>query len=186
MIGFMIGTVSLLGLMALAMGGRHGRWHHGWHGHHAWAHGPHGGHWGGGRWGEGPDGGPWGGGEHRGHGGKWGWQRFEGAARKGLRRHLKLRDEQEDAIAAAVKDIGEALEGLVTSLKDSREDVARAFRGETLDEVRLATVFEGHDEDLKRARRDIVAALKEAHAVLDAEQRAKVADLFESGPTRWV
>jgi hypothetical protein len=46
MIGFFIGTVCLMGLIAVVRRGR--RWHHGY-GHHGWGH-----HGGGGGWGRGP------------------------------------------------------------------------------------------------------------------------------------
>jgi Spy/CpxP family protein refolding chaperone len=189
MFGFVLGTVCLIGLVGMATRG--GRGYGGGCGRGGWGHhdGP--------RWRGGP--GRWG---HHGHHhhehwrdgddddderGAWMGGGFEAGARRDLRRKLNLREEQEDAVWSAVKEGRKAVDTFLADLRETRADLASAVRGETLDKDRLRAVFESHDGSLADARRDLVAALERAHASLDPEQRARIAELLErGGPGRWM
>jgi hypothetical protein len=189
MLGFLIGTVCLFGLMGMAARGHHGRF-----GHHGYAYAGHGGscgprgHWRGKRCG--PDGargeegdeergdswrGGWG-------GGGWSVERTVGRV---LKEKLNLRKDQEDVVASALDDLKRVGKDLKDAVKDSRSEFGDALRGESVDQARLDALFEVHEETLKTARKDAINAIKKAHAVLDADQRSKLADLLTSGPRRW-
>lgn len=181
MFGFLLGTMCLFGLFAVAgRGFAHRRWHH-----HAFAHGY--GH------GYGPGGyGPRGWHGHRGHGpGGWEGPRFVGegfgrAAAEMVKRRLRVDEDQEDIVDHALKDARAAMKEYVEVLKGSRAEVAAAFRGETVDEGALAAVFTRHDEELTRARREVVSAFKQIHAVLTPEQRERAVEWLGAADPRWV
>lgn len=161
MLGFVFGTVCLVGLFAV-MGTRRraacGRWRHGGGG--PWARGP---------LGDGP----------RGEG-------FARAMGEVLKRRLRVDDEQEGIVDHALADLRAALKDLAAAVKDTRAPLAAAFRGDKVDDGSIAAAFGTHDEALARARRDVVSALKQVHAVLSPEQRAQAADWLAAGDGRWV
>jgi len=66
----------------------------------------------------------------------------------------------------------------------SRADLARAVRGEEFEEGALASMFIRHDERMHDLRGDLAGAIGRIHAVLDPEQRARLADILERGPSR--
>lgn len=166
MVGFLVGTVCLVGLVGLSRGGRrcgHGGWHH------------HPGHW---------EDGP--------RGGRRGWR---GAQRRGamgramgevFKRRLHVDEDQEGIVDHALADLRETLTGFGEVLRDSRGELAKAFAGDEVDEAAIASVWARHDEELATTRREAVSALKQIHAVLDPEQRATAAEwLGAVEPPRW-
>ena len=179
--GFVFGTLCLMGLVAMAASG--GRGHRGWHHHRRHAYAGHGGGCGGGKW--------------RGRG-RWrdreesdeegeGWRArrpedFVNVALDGV----GLREEQRPHVEAAVKDAGKAVKNFVDHLKDSRDDLLSAVRGDAIDEAKLAAVFEWHDDALSQVRKDVVDALKRVHAALDPDQRSKFADAVGSRGVHFV
>lgn len=194
MLGFVIGTVCMFGFLGMAMAGARRRWayahgygpdgydgcgrggpwrgHHGWHGHwHGGFDGEEGPRRGRGRWarmGDGP--------------------RGEGVARalgEVIKRRLRIDEDQEDIVDHALSDLRTALGELSTAMKDTRGPLAAAFKDDKVDEAALATAFSTHDEAIARARRDVVSALKQIHAVLTPEQRAKATEWLASDAT-WV
>lgn len=155
MFGFLIGFLSLFGLIAVLKSGRRcGRgWHgggwHGRHGHHGW-HGEHG-------------------------GGSRGWLRW-------ISSRLDATRGQEKEIAQAVEEfLGKARE-LRREGKASRDDVAKVLRNDSLDETQLGELFSRHDDALRELQKAFAGALGRIHAALEPEQRAKLAELIESGP----
>ena len=136
--GFVFGTLCLMGLVALAATG--GRGHRGWHHHrhhhgrHAWAGGGHcggrGGHWRGRGTGAtartttatGVGDRPW-----RGRRASRG-ERAEDFVNVALD-GVGLREEQRPHVEGAVKDAGKAVKNFVEHLKESREDLFSAIRG---------------------------------------------------------
>ncbi|MFT4625875.1 MAG: putative membrane protein [Myxococcota bacterium] len=154
MFGFMVGTLCLFGLVGVVRGRRcHDRgMYRGYGGYSP------------------------GGGSSRGRSRR---RRRGNAARVAgevLKRKLDIDEDQEGIVDHAVRDVQEALTELGATLRDSRGELADAFRGDTVDEARLAATFERHDEELARARRQVVSAFKQIHAVLDDDQRAAAAD----------
>jgi uncharacterized membrane protein len=171
MFGFIFGTVCLLGLVGMA---RRAMWRH--HMGYAGGFGPAmhgcGGHGYGGR-----RGGPWG---RRRRGGP-GEEGFVRAAAEVLKRRLRVDEEQEPVIDHAMKDAHAALKELRSELDATRAPIAEALRGETVDDAALAAAFARHDDAVARARREVVSAIRQVHAVLDADQRGKVADFVAAG-----
>lgn len=185
MIGFVIGTLCLFGLMGMAARGSRRHWAH--HGHAYAGHGGGCGHHGGWRrdhggdaGGSGDEGPKWRGGW--GGGGGWTFERTVGRA---LKEKLKLRADQEAVVASALDDLKRTGQDLRAAVKDSRGEFGDALRGEAVDQAKLDALWEVHEETLKTARKDALNAIKKAHAVLDADQRSKLADLLTSGPRRW-
>lgn len=182
MFGFVIGTLCLLGLMGMAARGSHRHWGH--HGYAYAGHGGgcgHGGGWSGDHGGDRDEEGPrWRGGW--GGGGGWSVERTVGRV---LKEKLRLRRDQEEVVASALDDLKRTGKDLREAVKDSRGEFAEALRGEAVDQAKLDALWEVHEETLKTARNDALNAIKKAHAVLDADQRSKLADLLSSGPRRW-
>jgi len=93
-----------------------------------------------------------------------------------LKRRLDVDEDQSLVVDHAVRDVRDAVAELSQTLADAREEVADALRGETVDEAALDAVFERGDEAVARARRHVVSAVKQVHAVLDEDQRQEVAE----------
>lgn len=165
MFGFLIGFLSLIGLIAVLKSSRRcgGGWHGGgWRGRgrHGW-HGEHG-------------------------GGSRGWLRWISA-------RLDATPGQEKEIAQAVEEFVEKARELRREGKASRDDVAKVLRSDSLDETQLGELFSRHDDALREVQKAFAGALGRIHAALEPEQRAKLAELIESprfgfgGPYRgWV
>lgn len=171
MSGFLFGTVCLIGLLAVI---RRAAWarHHGY----AFAYGGgcggrHGGH---GRYGR------------RGGPASFASEGFTRAAGEVFKRRLRIDEEQEGIIDHALIDLRSAVKAFADALKESRAGFAGAFRGETVDDAALAATFTRHDDALAHARRDVVSALKQVHAVLTPEQRAMAADWLAAHDGKWV
>ncbi len=160
MFGFWLGTMSLLGLCAVAASRRR---------HHAWGGGCHGGHRG------------WHGG-----GGRWADPELRERRRAGMhaaavevvKRRLRIDEEQEPYVDHAARDVRETWKTLRSELDAARGDLAQAFRGEAVDDAAIDAIFNRVDAALKTARREAVSAAKQVHAVLEPEQRATAADLL--------
>ncbi len=105
---------------------------------------------------------------------------FHRAAGEVLKRRLGIDEEQEPVVDHALRDLRSAAKELFEELKSTRPDLANAFRGEVIDDAALAIAFARHDDAVGRARRQIVSALKQIHAVLDAEQREQAANALAS------
>lgn len=205
MVGYLIGTLCLVGLIWTLRGGRH----HGRRGRFRGGCGPsfYGGgcgpsfHDGGGRgfdddrggggdWGYregppwarpgegGPDGGG-GGGRWARRGGPWGWglRGIEGA----IFRRLNATPEQEKAL-------GEAFDGLRAAMRAAREgaykargELAAALRQEQVDATKLGELIAQFDASTGGVREAFTSALFKAHEVLDVRQRRELAELLEGG-----
>ena len=117
---------------------------------------------------------------HHGRGRGRGRSGFWRAGAEVVKRKLRLDEDQGDIVDHALKDLADSAKELKAVLKDSREDVADAFRGDKVDDASLAAVFARHDEEIVSARRGIVSSLKQIHAVLDDDQRERAADWLGS------
>lgn len=172
MLGFLIGTACLIGLVKVVRAGRcgsgygggcghrHGR---GWGHDHGHRHG-HGGGWGG-----------WGGGWARGGSGFW---------LRGLFERLDTTPGQEKVIKQSVDEIFEATQGARGELDRTRADVAGALRAGNVDETAMGELFARHDDALRELRKAFVGSLAKVSEALDEEQRKKLADLIERGVGR--
>jgi hypothetical protein len=177
MLGFLIGAVCLVGLIKTIRGGRR----YGWGG----------GGWGGPRFGGcGYGGGRCGHGHHGGYGYRGGYDDdapFGG--RGGPRIFLRMLFErldttpgQEKVIKSALEDLWQAKGELREELKQMRNDVARAVRGEVLDEAALNEAHSRQDAVIAKLRERVTQAMRTIHEALDERQRGQVADMLERGP----
>ncbi|MFZ5479663.1 MAG: periplasmic heavy metal sensor [Myxococcota bacterium] len=115
-----------------------------------------------------------------------GRERFARAAGEVFKRRLDVDEEQEPIVDHALADARAALKELADELAATRGAVADALRGESVDDAALAAAFAKHDDAVARARRAVVSAVKQVHAVLEPEQRARAADWIASKDTRWM
>lgn len=194
MIGFLIGTMCLFGLLRVLRGGRCGQGGCGRGG--GWgarSFGYDGGGWGGQHWDQGPGGyGPGGGfgedpyrggppADDEGHGGGDGggfggrallWEAF---------RRLDATPGQEKALRGIMDELRAKRSAIRDELVKARKDAAAAMRGEQWDENALGASVARIDASVDITRKALVEALAKTHEVLDERQRKILADLIEDG-----
>jgi hypothetical protein len=188
MIGCVLATMGVIGLLKMAHHRRHGcggwrrhfhhhhRHHGGWDGHH----GPFGrfdvdgdGDQDGDNVGFGPGYDDLGGGP-RGFGRR--------IIMRGVLDRLETTPAQERVIFAAAEEFRAEVAKFRGELKKSRGDVAAAFRKPSFDEVILGELYARHDTAIEGLRRAFVGLGAKVHDALDEKQRARLADIIESGP----
>ena len=125
-------------------------------------------------WGRHHRGGPW---------GRHGMSRRSGWIWAALAR-LDLSPAQEKVVRAELDLLKRRARGMREETSQTRADLARAVRGEEFEEGALASMFIRHDERLHDLRGDLAGALGRIHAVLDEDQRQRLADLLERAPAR--
>ena len=157
MLGFLVGTACLIGLVKVVRGGRYGYGHggcgpRGWHGHH-----------------------------HGGHGFRGGRGFGRNFFLRGIFERLDTTPGQEKVIVAALDEVREAARGMRGEASDTRADVARAVKGEVFDAEVMGAVFARHDGALETMRKVVVGAMAKVHDALDDRQRADLADLIARG-----
>jgi hypothetical protein len=176
MLGFLIGAACLFGLIKTIRGHRYG-WHGGYGGH-GWHGGGCGRGYGRGyeRWGGygDDDTGPW----------SWGGRR-----RGGPRVFLRMLFERLDTTPGQEKVIRSALEQLFQQkgevrdeMKQIKNDLAAAMRGDVVDEAALEEAYHRQDVVLAKVRVGLTHAIKQIHEALDDRQRKIAAELLEHGP----
>ncbi len=186
MLGFIIGTVCLIGLIKTL------RWTYG-RGRFGGCHGGsgYGGGFGGGGYGG------WGGGGfgpgHHGFGGHdhhqgWGWgggSRWSGPGffLRMISERVDATPAQEKVIAAAIDEVREAGRKAREEVRGARSDLAKAMRSPAFDEVLFGEMFAKQDTALDAARKSVMGALGKVHDVLDEKQRERLADLIDRGPS---
>lgn len=171
MFGFLFGAMCVAGMVFVLRRpyafGHPGGWHRGWqggYGRQGWR-------------GEAP----WDGG---------GPGREPGRARRMLRwvyERLGTSPAQETVLADAAEAVAGAAESFRGELQQSRADLARALRAETFDVSAFKATFSRHDERIQVLREVLTSQGARVHEVLDARQRAALADFIErtSGRGRW-
>ena len=164
MLGFIVGTVCLIGLISTL---RRGRCGHG---------GCGGGRCGGGRGDRDEHGhGPWGR-----HGcGRW----DDGAALRFMLRPLFERLATTPGQERVILDAAEAMRARLAAskyaLRVTAGDAAKAFRGERFDEGVMGESFAKQDEALEATQKAVFEALQKVHDALDERQRRDFADHIE-------
>jgi uncharacterized membrane protein len=88
---------------------------------------------------------------------------------------------QEKEIAAAIDELIAKFRELRREGKASRDDVARILRNESFDETAMGELFSRHDDALRELQKAFAGALGRIHAALEPDQRAKLAEMIESG-----
>jgi len=159
--------------------GGYGRWGHGWRGH-AFGCSPANDD-GDSGWGDGP--GDDGYGPRFGGGPRWMRGGFKnGFMARVISDRLEASPAQEKVIHDAVEEFRDAATKLKGEGKKTRADVASAFRKGNFDEVLFGELFARHDGALTDLRKAFVGMGARIHDALDEKQRARLADLIESGP----
>jgi hypothetical protein len=166
MFGFVFGTLCLFGLVGLV---KSSRYHHGGGcgGGRGWGH--HRGGW-----------------RDRRQGGGFDRPGFGRAAGEIFKRKLGIDEDQEGIVDHALADAFASVKELGKTLKEGRADLGGAFEGDAVDDAALAALFARQDEAISSARRELISAFKQIHAVLEPEQRARAASWLASAESRWV
>jgi hypothetical protein len=159
-LGFLVGTLCLIGLVRAVA---RPRWYRGGFRHY----GGHGG-WGG----------PYGYGYGYGHGG--GWRRGRGFLFRILSR-LDATPSQEKAIIGAIDELKSSAWELRGTVRDTRGDIARTIAGPAFDDSALHAATSRLDDASQRLRAAVAGALGKIHGVLDDRQRKVLAEMIESG-----
>jgi Spy/CpxP family protein refolding chaperone len=96
---------------------------------------------------------------------------------------------QEREIRAAIEELQQTAREAKGGLAGAREDLARAIGGEELDEVAVSEASGRADATAAVVKDAFTTALRKVHAVLDSNQRKRLAELVASGPSfggrRW-
>jgi hypothetical protein len=167
MFGFVIGTLSLIGLAKVLS-------HHHWHRRYAYGGGCGG--WRGGCGGYESEGYEDGeryrgrsGGRRRGYGLRWLFER------------LDTTPGQEKVIQEAIDEFKETVRKNRDEWKGSFETLADAIRGLEFDHGGVAETWVKHDKAIEAIRLALVAQLDKVHAALDERQRKILSDLIARG-----
>lgn len=184
MIGFLIGTLCLLGLAKTVRRARYGYYAHGCG---PAACGPAMGPWG---HHHDPYRNPWGGGHHRGpwgrHGhfgaheaapqpdGSYGWLR-------GLFERLATTPGQERVIVEAVSTLRAQGAGIRGAAESTAGAASKAFRAESFDVEVLGDSFAKQSMAVEAGQKAVVEALHKVHEALDERQRRVLADMLDRG-----
>lgn len=123
--------------------------------------------------------------------GRWGgWRGGFGGHRGGIYGSFWLRalfarldttPGQEREIRGAIEELRERARDAKSSMKESREGLGRAIAGETFDESAFESVSARFDATSEKMKDAFSSALKRIHAILDATQRERLADLVSKG-----
>jgi hypothetical protein len=96
---------------------------------------------------------------------------------------LEATPAQEKVIRDAAEEFHESVSKLKGEGKQTRADVAAAFRKSHFDEVFFGELFARHDTALTDLRKAFVGLGARIHDALDDKQRARLAEMIESGPS---
>ncbi len=169
MIGLWIGTLCLIGLIFVVLGGRSHR--------HAYAYG--GACGGPGPWmhGHAPGRGPFGHGHFR-------RRFFYHSPLSALLSELDTTPGQEKVVREAVAGLVTRARATAKEARMSRGAFAEVVASKELDRARLQSWLDGHEQRLRSLGADLSDAIARIHEVLDDEQRARLGKLVESGHFR--
>jgi uncharacterized membrane protein len=98
-----------------------------------------------------------------------------------LSQRLDLTPAQEKVVFQSFGEVKDALRKGRGELKDSRRDIAKAFRAQSFDAVLLGETFSRHDNTIEDVRKAVTGALARIHEALDERQREKLAEILEEG-----
>jgi hypothetical protein len=152
MFGFFVGTLCVIGFVAVLRRRSWGRYGYGYWGHrHGWGHSHH----------------------HR---------RCRGFGLYGLFHQLDTSPGQEKVIRAAVEELRDTVSSFTPELRASRTEVANALRGEVFDAGALDGALDGRMVELRSLGSAATTMLGKVHEALDPDQRRRLARMIESGP----
>ena len=111
-------------------------------------------------------------------GGGWGRRRGRWFLRR-VFEELDTTPSQENVIRDEFDRLKRRSSDFRDEMKASRDDVARALRGDDFDETIFGDVFTRHDDRLREIRLDVVGAVARIHDALDERQRTQLAGFLE-------
>lgn len=100
---------------------------------------------------------------------------------RGLFERLQTTPGQEKVIRDAFASLREAGRAHWQTLRESREEIGRAFGAESFDETALGGTFAKHDEAVLAMRKAVADALLKVHAALEPNQRTILAEFLSRG-----
>lgn len=86
---------------------------------------------------------------------------------------------QEKVIVEAANDLRDQAGKLWAEAQKSKADLAEAMRADPLDSAKVQAAFARHDGLMAELRKASLDALAKVHAVLDPEQRKRLASMLE-------
>jgi uncharacterized membrane protein len=89
---------------------------------------------------------------------------------------------QEREIRSAIEEAQRTAFDAREGLKGAREEIAKAIRGESFDDVAVGEASARADTTASRVKDALANALRRIHAVLDANQRERLAEIVANGP----
>lgn len=89
---------------------------------------------------------------------------------------------QEKAILSAVDEVKDTVRNARGSLRQFRDALAAAVKGDTFEEASLGQAFSAQDASFAEVRGAVTSAGRKIHEVLDERQRRTLADIIQSGP----
>lgn len=140
MFGFIVGTLSLIGLVKVARWGRHG--------HHGRGGGPR----------------------------RWMMRR--------LFQHLDTTPGQEKVIASATENAERVMWQAREQFFRARSSYAKAVRSETFDSSAVNEAFDAQQASVDEVKKAVREGMQAVHEALSPEQRNRLGDLIEFGPSR--
>ena len=130
-----------------------------------------------GRWAQGPGGGGGGGGDDGFDGGSFGVRR----PLRFLAFRLELDEKQVDALARVLDELKTERAQAAVDHRRTTSAIAEAVAQETFDAAAVAKAAAARVESAERLRDAVVKALERMHAILNTEQRTKLAYLLRTG-----
>ena len=110
--------------------------------------------------------------------------RGRGAGRRGmlsmLSRRLDATPAQEKVMRDAFEELSTSADGVWKNLRETRSELAAAFRTEELDPEFIVVELGRVDDALSELRRTLAGRIAELHTILDPDQRAKLAEMLDS------
>lgn len=95
-------------------------------------------------------------------------------------RHIDATPAQERAIVAEIDQLRGRMRAARAGMQDARADLAATVRAPELDDAALATLLGRVDGATGEVRAAAVEALRNIHALLDANQRERIADFIDA------
>ena len=89
---------------------------------------------------------------------------------------------QEREIRSAIEDFQKEAREAKDGLRGARDDLARAIRGDAFDDLAANDAGNRADETAAKVKAALANALKRVHAILDVNQRERLAELVSKGP----
>lgn len=118
-------------------------------------------------------------------GGRWG---HRGGPRRWMMRrlfqHLDTTPGQEKVIAQAVENAERTMWQARDQLFRARGTYAKAMRGETFDSAAVNEAFDAQQAQVDDVKKAVREGFQQVHEALTPEQRQRLGDLLEFGPSR--